>query len=78
MAGERQGAIDSAAEDLVKKAEDVVRAVQEGHADEVGNKLDELERKVDELVRERKISPSAVGGVRQAVAQLAGAVQRSG
>ncbi|HZD67695.1 MAG TPA: protein kinase [Actinomycetes bacterium] len=78
MAGQRQGTIDPAAEDLLKKAEDVVRAAQEGHADEVGNKLDELGRKVDELVREGKISPSAAGGVRQAVAQLAGAVQRSG
>jgi hypothetical protein len=31
-AGERQGTIDPAAEDLLSKAEDVVRAVQEGMA----------------------------------------------
>jgi hypothetical protein len=36
-----------------------------------------LERKVDELTREGKISPSAAGGVRQAVTQFSAAVQRS-
>ena len=38
----------------------------------------ELERKVDELVREGKISAAAAGEVRQAVAQLGNAVERSG
>jgi hypothetical protein len=33
---------------------------------------------VDELVREGKISPSAASGVRQAVVQFSGAVERSG
>jgi hypothetical protein len=78
MAGERQGTIDPAAEDLLHQAEDVVRAVQEGHGDDVGKKLKELERKVDELTREGKISPSAASGVRQAVVQFSGAVERSG
>jgi hypothetical protein len=76
-AGQRQGTIDPAAEDLLHKAEDATQAVQEEHGDEVGNKLDELQRKVDELIREGKISPSAAAGVRQAVAQLAAAVQRA-
>jgi hypothetical protein len=60
LAGEQQGTIDPAAEDLLHQAEDVVRAVDEGHGDQVGKKLEELGRKVDELVREGKIQP--VGG----------------
>ena len=77
MAGERQGVIDPDAEDLLHQAEDVVRAVREGDGDEVGKKLEELQRKVDELVGEGKIAPAAAGGVRQAVAQLGTAVERS-
>jgi hypothetical protein len=55
-----------------------VRAAQEGHGDDLGKKLEELERKVDELIRKGKISPSAAGGVRQAVTQFSEAVARSG
>jgi hypothetical protein len=77
MAGERQGTIDPAAEDLLHQAEDLVRAIDEGHGDDAQKKLKELERKVDELIREGKISASAAGKVRQAVAQLAKAVERS-
>jgi hypothetical protein len=78
MAGEQQGTIDPAGEDLLHQAEDVVRAAQEEHADDLGKKVEELERKVDELVRKGKISPSAAGGVRQAVTQFSEAVVRSG
>ncbi len=75
-AGERQGTIDPAAEDLLQKAEDLVRAVDEGHGDDARKKFEELERKVDELIREGKISAAAAGGVRQAVAELGRAVER--
>lgn len=77
-AGERQGTIDPAAEALLHQAEDVVRAVEEGHGDDARKKLEELERKVDELIRDGKISAAAAGGVRQAIAELGGAVERSG
>jgi eukaryotic-like serine/threonine-protein kinase len=78
MAGERQGTIDPAAEDLLHRAEDFVRAVDEGHGDDARKKLKELERRADELIREGKISAAAAGEVRQAVAQLGNAVERSG
>jgi hypothetical protein len=65
-AGQQQGTIDPAAEDLVKRAEDVVRAVQEGHADEVAGKLDELQRKAtSRSVRVRSARPPRVGSARR-------------
>jgi Protein kinase domain len=76
MAGERQGMIDPAADDLLHQAEDVVHAVQDGDGD-AQEQLGDLERKLDELIHEGKIAPAAAGGVRQAVAQLSEAVQRS-
>jgi hypothetical protein len=54
-----------------------VRAAQEGHGDDVVKKVEELQRKVDELIREGKISPSAAGGVRQAVTQFSRAMRCS-
>jgi len=56
----------------------VVRAVEEGHGDDARKKLEELERKVDELIRDGKSSAAAAGGVRQAIAELGRAVERSG
>ncbi len=76
--GQRQGTIDQGGEDLLHQAEDVVRAVQEGHADDARKKFEELEHKADELIDEGKISPQAVGAVRQALAQFDSATQRSG
>src|SRR6266542_2093365 len=75
---QRQGMIDQGGEDLLHQAEDVVRAVQEGHADDARKKFEELEHKADELIDEGKISPQAVGAVRQALAQFDSATQRSG
>jgi hypothetical protein len=77
LAGEQQGTIDPAAEDLLHQAEDAVHAAQEGHRDDLDKKVEELERKVDELIREGKISPSAPDGVRQAVTQFSRAMRRS-
>src|SRR6266536_1350773 len=76
--GQRQGTIDQGGEDLLHQAEDVVRAVQEGHADDARKKFEELEHKADALIGEGKISPQAVGAVRQALAQFDSATQRSG
>jgi serine/threonine-protein kinase len=76
--GQRQGTIDQAGEDLLHQAEDVVRAVQEEHADDVRKKLKELEHQADELIRKGRISPQAAGPVRQALAQFETAVRRSG
>jgi serine/threonine-protein kinase len=78
LAGQQQGTIDPAGEDLLHQAEDVVRAVQEGHGDDAGKKLEELGRKVDELIREGKVSPSAAGEVREAVTRFSQEVQGSG
>jgi hypothetical protein len=55
----------------------VTRAVQKGKADEQQKKLQDLQRKTDELIEKGKIRGTAAGGVRQAVAQLSNAAQRS-
>jgi ribosomal protein S20 len=75
--GQRQGTIDQAAEDLLHGAEDVIRAVEEGHADDAREKLADLDHKADELIRKGKISPPAAAQVRQALAQFDSAVQPS-
>jgi hypothetical protein len=77
-AGLQQGSIEPAGEDLLHQAEEVLRAVQEGHGDDAGKKLEDLERKSDELIEKGKISPAAAGEVRQAVAQFSSAVERAG
>jgi hypothetical protein len=75
--GQRQGTIDQAGEDLLHQAEEVVRAVQDGHENGTRKRVRELEHKAEELIRDGSISPQAAGAVRQAVAQFADAVQRS-
>jgi tRNA A-37 threonylcarbamoyl transferase component Bud32 len=82
-AARQQGTADHEAEDLLHQADDLARAVQERQQEgkgkeEVQKKLAELQRKVDELVGEGKLRPPATTQVRQAVAELAQAVQRQG
>lgn len=78
MAGERQGTVDHAAEDVLHRAEDVVHAVQDGRGEDARNKLADLERKVDELISKGKIWPPTAIQVRRAVARLGRAVAASG
>jgi hypothetical protein len=54
-----------------------MRAAQEGNADEQQKKVQDLKRKTDELIEEGKIRGAAAGEVRQAVAQVSEAAQRS-
>jgi serine/threonine protein kinase len=75
--GQQQGTVDNSAEDLLKQAEEVLRAVQEGKVEEAQKKLGELRRKTDELIGKGKIRGAATDPVRQAVAQFSQAVQRS-
>ena len=75
--GQREGMIDEDGEELVKQAEEIAHAAQEGHRGEVRRKLRDLERKADELIHDGQISPPATGAVRQALAQFETAVRRS-
>ena len=63
------------ATDLLKQAEEVLRAAQEGKAEDVDKKLQDLQRKTDEQIDTGKIRGPAVGQVRQAVAQFSQAVR---
>jgi hypothetical protein len=74
--GQRQGTIDQAGEDLLHQAEDVMRAVQEGHPGQVRKKLKDLAHTADELIDKGKISPPAASAVRQALTQFETAAQR--
>jgi eukaryotic-like serine/threonine-protein kinase len=75
--GQQQGLVDPAAQDLLKQAQEATRAVKKGKADEQQKKLQDLERKTDELIEKGKIRGPAAGKVRQAIAQLSSAAQRS-
>jgi eukaryotic-like serine/threonine-protein kinase len=81
-AARQQGTADKEAEDLVHQAEDFAKGLQEGRKEGKGEegqkKLAELERKVDELVGKGKVRPPATTQIRQAVAELAQAVQQQG
>jgi eukaryotic-like serine/threonine-protein kinase len=88
-AARQQGSVDQQAEDLLHQADDLANALQENPKegkDEAGDngkgrdatkKVAELERKVDELIGKGKIRPPATTQIRQAVAELAQAVQQS-
>jgi hypothetical protein len=69
-AGQQQGSVDNSAQDLLKQAEEVLRAAQKGKAEDVDKKLQDLQRKTDEQIDKGKIRGPAVGQVRQAVAQF--------
>jgi hypothetical protein len=73
--GQQQGSVDTSATYLLKQAEEVLRAAQEGKAEDVDKKLQELQRKTDEQIDKGKIRGPAVGQVRQAVAQFSQAVR---
>ena len=80
-AARQQGTVDRQAEDLLHRANDLAEALQEdrkdGKGEEVEKKLAELEGKVDELIGKGRIRPPATTQIRQAVAQLAQAVQQA-
>jgi hypothetical protein len=75
--GQQQGLVDPAAQNLLKQAQEATRAVKKGKADEQQKKLQDLERKTDELIEKGKIRGPAAGKVRQTIAQLSSAAQRS-
>jgi eukaryotic-like serine/threonine-protein kinase len=81
-AARQQGTADQEAEDLLHQADELAKALQEHQEEDKGEetqkKLAELERKVEELIREGKIRPPATTQIRQAVAELAQAVQQPG
>jgi hypothetical protein len=74
-AGQQQGTVDNSAEDLLKQAEEALRAVQEGKGEDADKKLQDLQRKTDEQIDKGKIRGLAAGQVRQAVAQFSQAVR---
>jgi hypothetical protein len=73
--GQQQGSVDNSAQDLLKQAEEVLRAAQKGKAEEVDKKLQDLQRKTEEQIVKGKIRGPAVGQVRQAVAQFSQVVR---
>jgi hypothetical protein len=73
--GQQQGSVDNSAQDLLKQAEEVLRAADEGKAEDVDKKLQDLQRKTDEQIDKGKIRGPAVGQVRQAVVQFSQAVR---
>jgi tRNA A-37 threonylcarbamoyl transferase component Bud32 len=91
-AARQQGTVDQEAEGLLHQAGDLANALQEnlkegkddgkdeggGKGEDAAKKVAELERKVDELIGKGKIRPPATTQIRQAVAQLAQAVQPPG
>jgi hypothetical protein len=81
-AARQQGTADKGAVDLLHQADDLAKALQEdqkqGKGAEAQKKLAELERKVDELIGKGKVRPPATTQIRQAVAELAQAVQEAG
>jgi serine/threonine-protein kinase len=74
-AGQQQGSVDNSATDLLKQAEEVLRAADEGKAKDVDKKLQDLQRKTDDQIDKGKIRGPAVGQVRQAVVQFSQAVR---
>jgi hypothetical protein len=81
-AARQQGTADQQAEELLHQADEFAKALQErqqeGKGEEAQKKLAELGRKVDELIREGKVRSPATTQIRQAVAELAQAVQQPG
>jgi hypothetical protein len=69
-AGQQQGMVDNSAQDLLKQAEEVLRAADEGKAEDVDKKLQHLHRKTDEQIDKGKIRGPAAAQVRQAVVQF--------
>jgi serine/threonine-protein kinase len=68
--GQQQGTVDKGASDLLKQAQEVLRALPEGKAEDARKKLDDLQRKTDELIQQGKIRGAATDRVRQAVTQF--------
>jgi ribosomal protein L15 len=81
-AARQQGTAEHQAEDLLHRADELADAVREGQEDgrreDARKKLAELERKLEELIGKGKIRPPATTQIRQAVAELAQAVQQAG
>jgi Protein kinase domain len=81
-AARQQGTADQQSEDLLHQAEELAKALQErqkeGKGEEAHKKLTELQRKVDELIGKGKIRPPTTTQIRQAVAELAQALQQPG
>lgn len=73
--GQQQGTIDNSAEDLLKQAEEALRAAQEGKGEDADKKLHDLQRKTDEQIDKGKIRGPAADQVRQAVAQFSHSVR---
>jgi eukaryotic-like serine/threonine-protein kinase len=73
--GQQQGSVDNSATDLLKQAEEVLRAAQKGKAEEVDKKLQDLQRKTDDQIDKGKIRGPAADQVRQAVAQFSQVVR---
>jgi eukaryotic-like serine/threonine-protein kinase len=73
--GQQQGTIDNSAEDLLKQAEEALRAAQEGKGEDADKKLHDLQRKTDEQIDKGKIRGPTADQVRQAVAQFSQSVR---
>jgi hypothetical protein len=78
-AGEQAGQVDpGAGDDLLRRAQDIVRTAQDGHGQDVDHKFADLQKKVDELASKGKITGSSQASIRQAVQSLGEALGLTG
>ena len=77
--GEQASQVDSSAgDDLLRRAQDIVRTAQDGHGQDVEHKFADLQKKVDELASKGKITGSSQASIRQAVQSLGEALGLTG
>jgi eukaryotic-like serine/threonine-protein kinase len=69
---------DKAAEELTKKANELLDAYREGDAEKLGESLQHLEEELAKAVEEDEISPFAAGAVDAAIVGLGEAMQSEG
>ena len=78
-AGEQADQVDpGAGDDLLRRAQDIVRTAQDGHGQDVEHKFADLQKKVDELASKGKITGSSQASIRQAVRSLGEALGLTG
>ena len=69
---------DDAAEELLKDADELLRAYREGDTDKLGESISNLEEELAKAVEEEEISPTAANAVETSISDLAAALQDEG
>ena len=69
---------DHAAEELTKRADELLDAYREGDAEKIGDKLADLEEELGKAVEDDEISPSAADSIDAAISDLGAALESEG